>query len=411
MRASTTVILGGGVGGIVAANELRRRLPAVHRIVLVEKNAQHAFSPSFVWVMTGARRPAQIMRPLRALVPPGVEIVQAEARALDLDHQRVAADGISLAYDYLIVALGAELNGNLIPGLSEAADTFYSLSGALRLRQTLESFSGGRVAVVVTRSPYKCPGAPHEAAMLLHELFRRRGLRGKVDLHIFTPEPQPMPDVGPALGQALRGLLAERNIGFHPLHKLVAVNPGSRELVFEEAPSVPYDLVLVVPPHCGPRLTQQAGLADDSGWVPVDPATLATRHERVFAIGDVTALQTPGRWHPEVPLFLPKGGVFAHGQGQIVARRLAAEIAGATPRHVFRGRGFCVVDAGQRRAVAATADFFGVPSPKIRLHQAARVWHCGKVLFEQWWLAPLGFRREILRLMLSLGCGRLGLEM
>lgn len=399
------------MGGIVAANELRRRLPGSHRIVLVEKNTRHAFPPSFVWIMTGTRRAAQVMRPLRSLVHPGVQIVQAEARVLDLEGQRIAADGVSLAYDYLIVALGAELNSDLIPGLSEAAHTFYSLSGALRLRETLETFSGGRVAVVVTRSPYKCPGAPHEAAMLLHELFRRRGLRDKVDLHVFTPEPQPMPDVGPVLGQALRGLLEERGINFHPLHKLLAVNPKTRELVFEGMAPVRYDLAVVVPPHCGPRLTQECGLADATGWVPVDPATLATPHERVFAVGDVTVLPTPGRWQPEVPLFLPKGGVFAHGQGQVVARRIAAEIAGEVPWDVFRGKGFCVVDAGQRRAVAATADFFGVPAPKIRLHRTARVWHCGKVLFEQWWLTPLGLRRETLRLVLSLGCGRLGLEM
>ena len=194
MAGKTILILGGGVGGLVAANELRRLLPAAggHRIVLVERNTQHAFAPSFLWVMTGDRQPAQITRDLRQLVRPGVEIVAAEVQAIDINTRSVQTSAQALNYDYLIIALGAELAPDAMPGLSEGAHTYYTLDGAEKLRDALHSFSGGTIAVVVSALPYKCPGAPHEGAMLIADALRRRGLRDNVKVHLFTPEPLPM---------------------------------------------------------------------------------------------------------------------------------------------------------------------------------------------------------------------------
>jgi sulfide:quinone oxidoreductase len=411
MATATVVILGGGVGGQIAANELRRHLPAPHRVVVVDQFADHAFAPSFTWVMAGLRRPEQVKRPLQRLLAPGVERLEGRVQAIDCATRRVRVDGQALAYDYLLVALGAEMAPDLIPGLREAAHTFYSLEGAIRLSQLLPNFAGGRIAVVICRSPYKCPGAPHEGAMLLHQFFRHRGMRDRVDLQVYSCEPRPMPDTGPEMGAALLGLLEQRGIGFHAEHRLESVDPQRRELHFAGREPVGYDLLLAVPPHQGPQLLQEAGLAGERGWVPVDPLTLATEHERVYALGDVTALRTPGRWQPETPLYLPKGGVFAHGQGLVVARRLAAEITGGRDGQVFGGHGFCVVDVGRCRAVAALADFFAQPQPVLRLFSPSRPWHCGKVLFENWWLTPPGPRKGLLRLALSVGCGRLGLEM
>lgn len=242
MSSKTIVILGGGVGGLVAANELRRHLRREHRIVLVEKNPQHAFAPSFLWLMTGDREPEQITRPVRDLVRPGVEVIQAEAGVIDLPSRRVETSTQTLTYDYLIVALGTELVPETIPGLAEAAYTFYTYDGTLKLRDALQTFNGGTVAVVVSALPYKCPGAPHEGAMLIADLFRKRGLRDKVEMHLFTPEPQPMGVAGPELGNAVKGMLEERGVAFHPLHKLTAVNPQNRELSFEGMDAIRYDL-------------------------------------------------------------------------------------------------------------------------------------------------------------------------
>jgi len=403
MRAQTIVILGGGVGGLVAANELAQRLPFGQRIVLVERAARHAFAPSFLWLMTGKRRAEQITRDLRALVRPGVEIVHAEARGIDLAAGRVNTDGESIAYDHLVLALGAELAPEAIPGLAQAAHTFYTLDGADRLRSELAEFKRGSVAVVVGALPYKCPGAPHEGAMLLADFFRRRGLAGAVDLHLFTPEPQPMPVAGPELGTAVEEMLASRGIAFHPLHKLTAVDPATRELSFEGRPAVRYDLLVAIPPHRGPRLLREAGLANEAGWVPVDRGTLATRHDRVYAIGDVTAIPIPGRWKPDVPLMLPKAGVFAHSHALVVARRIAAQIAGRSTQEEFCGDGYCMLEAGDDLAGFAFGDFFAQPSPQVQLRRIGRSWHLGKVLFERWWLAPFGLRRRVLHLALEFG--------
>ena len=409
ISAARVLVLGGGVGGQVAANELRRRLPASHRVTLVERERRHAFAPSFLWVMTGDRRPDAIVRNLGDLLRPGVELVEAEVVSLDLATRRIGTSGGQLDYDYLVIALGAELAPHLIPGLAERAHTFYTLDGAARLRPALESFTGGTIGVVVSALPYKCPGAPHEGAMLVADYFRQRGRRRGVEVHLFTPEPQPMPVAGPALGAAVRQMLEERDIVFHPLHKLTAVRPGSHELLFDGQAPVPYDLLVAIPPHRAPALLKNTGLANDAGWVPVDRQTLATRDARVYAIGDVTAIPLPGRWKPDVPLMLPKAGVFAHAQALVAARRIAAEIAGTTAPDVFCGDGFCMLEAGEHAAGVAFGDFFAEPSPRVQVRTIGRTWHLGKILFEQWWLAPQGPRRAMLESLIRFGSRALGI--
>lgn len=411
MAGKTIAVLGGGVGGLVAANELRRLLPRQHRVVLVERDLRHAFAPSFLWVMVGDRRPDQIVRDLRTLVRQGVDVVQAEVVGIDPAGGRVETTRQPISYDYLIIALGAELAPEAVAGLEETAHTFYAWDGAARLHQALRAFpeNGGTVAVVVSTVPYKCPGAPHEGAMLIADHFRRRGLRHRVEVHLYTPEPQPMPVAGPDLGEAVKEMLRARGVVFHPFNKLAAVDGRARELLFEGQAPVKFDLLVAIPPHRSPRVVRDAGLINEAGWVPVDRATLRTRYENVYAVGDVTAIPIPGRWKPDAPLMLPKAGVFAHGQAEVVARRIAAEIAGSPASAEFGGNGYCVLEAGEAMAGFAFGDFFAEPSPQVELRRLGRAWHWGKVLFEQWWLSPPGPRREALRLALALGARRLGI--
>lgn len=408
MTGKTVLILGGGIGGLVAANELRRLLPSEHRIVLVEKNPRHAFAPSFLWLMTGDRQPGQITRDVRRLLRPGVELILAEAQAIDLSNRRVQTSAQALNYDYLIVALGAELVPGAIPGLAESAQTYYTFDGATKLRDTLRNFAGGKVAVVVSALPYKCPGAPHEGAMLIANTLRKRGLKDS-EVHLFTPEPQPMPVAEPALGDAVKQMLSDRGVAFHPLHKLTQADPTAREIAFDGKESFRYDLLVAIPPHRGPRVAREAGLTNEAGWISVDRATLQTKHENVYAIGDATAISIPGRWKPDVPMMLPKAGVFAHAQAEVVARRITAEIAGASGRDNFPGIGYCMLEAGESLAGFAYGNFFAEPSPQIDLHKMGKSWHLGKVLFEQWWLSPRGLKRETLRLALLLGGRTLGI--
>jgi sulfide:quinone oxidoreductase len=256
---------------------------------------------------------------------------------------------------------------------------------------------------VVSALPYKCPGAPHEGAILLMDYFRKRGLGNKSEVHLFTPEPQPMPVAGPTLGEVVKQMLTEKGIIFHPQHKLTKVDAAAHELSFDGKDGFQFDLLVAIPPHRGPRIAREAGLTNEAGWIPVNRETLENQHENVYALGDATAISVPGRWKPDVPLMLPKAGVFAHAQAEIVARRIAFEITGVGALDEFPGLGYCMLEAGESLAGFAFGNFFAEPSPQIELRKIGRIWHLGKVLFEQWWLAPYGPRREALRLALTFG--------
>jgi sulfide:quinone oxidoreductase len=293
--------------------------------------------------------------------------------------------------------------------LLESAQTFYTYGGAMKLHETLQTIPGGKVAVVVSALPYKCPGAPHEGAMLIADFYRKRGLNQKVEVHLFTPEPQPMPVAGPALGDAVKQMLGNNGVAFHALHKLTRVDPDAHELHFDGKDAFQYDLLVAIPPHRGSRIAREAGLTNEAGWIPVNRATMQTQYDRVYALGDATAISIPGRWKPDVPLMLPKAGVFAHAQAKVSAQRIAAEIRGWDKLSEFPGVGYCMLEAGESMAGFAFGDFFAEPSPRIELRKIGKTWHLGKVLFEQWWLAPLDLRREALRLSLSLGGKALGI--
>ncbi len=412
MNNKTIVILGGGVGGIVVANELRRKLPHEHKVVLVEKNTEHAFAPSFLWLMTGDRKADKITKPIRTLVRPGVEVTHAEVTGIDIPNRRITTTTQPLNFDYLIVALGAELAPELIPGLTESAFSFYTFEETKRLQQALGKFSGGNIALVVSALPYKCPGAPHEAAMLIADYFRRQGrdgLKDNVNVHLYTPEPQPMPVAGPQLGEAVKQMLTSKGIVFHPLHKLISVDSQNHTLSFDGKESARYDMLIAIPPHRGPRIVREAGLTNEAGWVPVDRSTLKTKYENVYAIGDITAISIPGRWKPDVPMMLPKAGVFAHVQAEIVAHRIVDEINGIVPKAEFCGGGYCMLEAGEGLAGFAFGNFFGEPSPRLELRNIGRAWHLGKVLFEQWWLSPFGIKRSLLGLVINIGGKVLGI--
>jgi sulfide:quinone oxidoreductase len=386
MAGKTIVILGGGVGGLVASNELRKRLGRDHRIVLVDKETRHVFAPSFTWLMLGWRDPHRISRELGLLTKKGIEYVNAEAFEIDPGNRLVKTGAGDFAYDYLIVAPGAELNPRAVPGLSEAAHTPYSLEGSVALRDALKGFDGGKVAVVIAALPFKCPAAPYETALLLEYAFKQRGIRDNVDLRVFTPETLPMPVAGPAVGTAIKQFLDERGIGFHPQHKLSSVDPGKKEIAFENGQKADFDLLVAVPPHRSPEVVRKSVLANEAGWISVDGRTLKTRFENVYALGDVTSISLPGRYRPDAPLPLPKAGVFAHYQASAVADNIASGIQGGTARKEFGGRGYCFLETGRGMAGYGSGNFYGEPQPAVTFGRPNRLWRFAKVLFEKWWL-------------------------
>ncbi len=402
MAGKTILILGGGVGGIVTANALRELLPAAHRILLVDRDAQYVFTPSLLWVMVGWRRPKQITRDLMHMVRPRVEVIRGEAGKIDPDCQTVTVNGIDLGYDYLVIALGAELADRRMPGFAEAAGTPFDLRGASALWSDLQNFEGGRVAVLVSALPYKCPAAPYETALLLDDHLRRRRMRDRCTVEIFTPESLPMGVAGPAMGRAVVDMLEARSIGFHCERNLTHIEPGSKELVFSDRERAPFDLLAGVPPHQPPAVVKDSPLAGATSWIPVDRRTLLTRYPNVYAIGDVTVVELANG------KALPKAGVFAEGQGRTVAHRIAADIQKAIAPAEFNGFGFCWIETGGGSAAFASGQFYGEPDPIVPLPRSGRMWHWGKVLFEKYWLGK-GFSRRVSRLGLQFGARFLGI--
>lgn len=380
LSGQTVAILGGGTGGVVLANTLRRLLGREHRIVVVDRNEHHEFAPSLLWMMLGQRRPEQIRRPLARLQRKGIEVLRAEVQALDLGGRTVQTSQGNLPYDYLVVTLGAETTLDPIPGLAEAGHDLYSVQGVQRLHGALQQFRGGRVVVLVARAPFKCPAAPYEAAMLLESHFRARGIRADIDLSVYTPEPQPMPVAGPALGGAVAGMLQQRGIRYFPKWTVTAVDPGSRQIRFENGESAPFDLLVAVPVHRSPAVVRESGLAGETGWVPVDAGTLQTRIEKVYALGDVTAIKLANG------MMLPKAGVFADAQAEALAQRLADEVDGRLPQRRFDGNGYCFLELGDGMAGYASGNFYAAPNPAVRMRKPGRLLHWGKVAFEKWWL-------------------------
>ncbi len=374
------VVLGGGVGGLVVANTLRRRLDRKHRIIVVDRQAQHVFTPSFLWMMLGWREPQAISRDLARLSRKGIEVVHEEIREIDPVRRRVRTEHQEIVADHLVVSLGAEgwLGG--LPGLAEAGHNLYDLGGTLHLRDALAEFRGGRVAVLIAALPFRCPAAPYEAAMLIEASLRRRGLRERSHVDLYTPETLPMPVAGKALGEAVKGMVEGKGVGFHPQHKLASVDPARRELAFENGVKAGYDLLVVIPPHRCPPVVKGAGLTGETGWVPVDKASLATSHERVFAIGDVTAIKLP------VGLMLPKAGVFAHAEAEVVAHNIAAEVTGQGAHRRFDGVGSCFVEMGNGVAAYAKGNFYAEPAPAMTLRSPSRFWHWSKIYVEKRWL-------------------------
>ena len=372
------VILGGGTGGLVVANRLSRALSRDNNIVLVDREKDHLFNPSLLWLMIGWRNEQQIRKPLSLLGRKGVRFVNAVVEGVDFDNRIVSTSEGDERYDYLVIALGASIFPGRFPGFSEAAFNLYDLSGAKRTRVAMEGFGGGRIVVLVTSTPFKCPAAPYEAALLLSAYFAKG--RRDVQIELVTPEASPMGVAGPEVSNAVVSLLQSRGIRYAPQRQAVKIEPDSREIVFEDGSTLPYDLLVGVPPHGLPPVLEESPVLGESGWVKVNPRTLETDLEGVYALGDATAITLPAG-KP-----LPKAGVFAHFQADVVAENVEARIRGIPPANEFDGRGYCFIELGDGTAGYASGNFYAEPTPAVKLRNPSRLWHWGKVLFEKWWL-------------------------
>jgi sulfide:quinone oxidoreductase len=380
-NSKTVLVLGGGVGGVVTARELRRLLPRAHRVVVVDRESEHLFAPSLLWLMVGHRDAASIRRPLNRLERKGIDVRVGEIERIDPTAKRITIAGHGeLAGDYVVAALGAELDADAIPGLAAAGHNFYTLQGAEAFRDALGDLRSGRIVVLTAAPAYKCPAAPYEAAMLVDAFCRKRGLRGAVEIDVYAAEPAPMGVAGPAVSSAVKQLLSTKRIPYHPEHQVAAVDPTKKLLTFANGAVAEFDLLAYVPPHRVPHVVRESGLVGESGWVPVDRFTLETRFPSVYAIGDVVGIPL------SVGKPLPKAGVFAHGEAEVVANNIAHAITDKGTTKRFNGYGECFIEVGGGKAGFGGGNFYAEPAPVVNLKMPSRRWHFSKVLFEKWWL-------------------------
>jgi sulfide:quinone oxidoreductase len=376
----TVLVLGGGIGGVVAARELRKRLPRQHRIVLIDREREHVFASSLIWLMVGLRKAASIKRPLARLARKGIEVVHGEIENIDLEARSVTVAGQRIAADHIIVSLGAELAPETVPGLVGAGHNFYTLAGAAAFHDALRTLKSGRIVVLTAAPAYKCPAAPYEVAMLVDDFCRKAGTRANVSVEVYAAEPGPMGVAGPALSAAVKQMLEAKGIPYHPEHQIKSVDAPARRLDFASGASAHFDLLAYVPPHRAPRVVRDSGLVGESGWVSVDRHTLETRFAGVYAIGDVVSIPL------KLGKPLPKAGVFAHLEAEVVARNVAAAILGQSGGERFEGHGECFVEIGGGKAAFGAGNFYAEPVPAVALRAPSRWLHLGKVLFEVVWL-------------------------
>ncbi len=331
------VVLGAGFGGLELAASLSEQFGPDLDLTLVDGGDAFVFGFSKLDVMFGKHDQTAVVHPYAALSLPGVRFVNATVQSIDPTAKRVETTAGPLQADVLVVALGAELDPAATPGLLEGGHEFYTVAGAFALRDVLAGFRGGNVVVGVTSTPFKCPPAPSETALLVHDFLRERDVLASSSVTLVMPLPKPVPP-SPDASAALLAAFEKRGIRWCPNRRVASLDPARRVAVLDDGGELPYDLFLGVPVHRAPDVVIDSGLAVD-GWIPVDPRTLETAFADVYAVGDVTSAGTP------------KAGVFAEGQAAIVAHRIAARLRGETATQAYDGRGICYVEVG-RGAVA-----------------------------------------------------------
>jgi sulfide:quinone oxidoreductase len=343
------VVLGAGFGGLELTSILSEKFGDAIDIVLVDKDDSFVFGFSKLDVMFGHEMPEQARHPYLAIVKPGVRFVQTMVRAIDPLARRVETDAGSFEADILVVALGADVDPSLTPGLVEGGNEFYSVAGAEKLRDVLPGFTGGSAIVGVCGAPFKCPPAPSEAALLLHDFLVVRGLRDASEISVVMPFGTPIPP-SPDTSNAILAAFADRGIRYVKDRLVTALDPARKVAVLNDGSEMPYALFLGVPVHRAPAVVAESELAVN-GWIPVDKQTLATRFPGVYAVGDVNSVGTP------------KAGVFAEGAARVAAAGIFAQLEGGEAPAPYAGAGSCYVEFGGHQVGRVDVNFLGGPKP------------------------------------------------
>ena len=354
--ALRVVVLGAGFGGLELTTLLSEAFGTGIDIVLIDKSESFVFGFSKLDVMFGRKPPRAVLHAYGTIVKPGVRFIQTTVRAIDPAAKRVETEAGTFDADVLVVSLGADLDPASTPGLVEGGHEFYSVSGAFALRDVLPQFEGGSAVVGVTGKSFKCPPAPSETALLLHDYLTARRRRGSADITLVMPFGTPIPP-SPDTSQAILGAFAERGIRFVKDNLVTSVDAEKRRVTLSDGSDLPCDLLLGIPVHRVPHVVVESGLAAQPfDWVPVNKQTLETKFPGVYAVGDVNGVGTP------------KAGVFAEGAARVVAASIVAQhLGGASPK-AYEGAGSCYVEFGHDQVGRVDVDFLSGPKPTGVFH-------------------------------------------
>jgi sulfide:quinone oxidoreductase len=355
MATPRVTILGAGFAGLELSTLLSEALGDGVQVTLIDQSDAFVFGFSKLDVMFGRTTLDAVRMPYRHFAKPGVRLLRESVRAIDPETRRVTTDVGTHECDYLVVALGADYDIGATPGL-ENANEFYTVAGANRLRDVLPRFSKGHAVVGVCGAPYKCPPAPSECALMLHDMLASRGVREQCEITLVLPLSSPVPP-SPETSHALIDAFAERGIRFMPNRRVSAVDVQCRVATLDDGSELAWDLFLGVPKHRAPDVVRAAGMTADDGWVPVNPRTLETRFANVYAAGDIANTGTP------------KAGVFAEGAAKAVASAIVARIQGDGEAKLYDGAGTCYIEFGGGRIGRVDVDFFSGPKPTGSYHE------------------------------------------
>jgi len=343
------LVLGAGFGGLELSTILSEEIGDRIDLTLIDKNDTFYFGFSKFDVMFGHKTSDAVKLSYKRIVKPGVKFCQETIINIDPLAKRVTTNNATYDADILVIALGADYDPGATPGLAEGGNEFYSLKGAERLREVLPTFSSGKVVVGVCGAPFKCPPAPSEAALLMHDYLVKRGIRNQCEVSLVMPFGLPIPP-SPDTSKALLHAFRERNIQFIPKHLIKAIDPKRHVAISDDGTEIPFDLFLGIPKHRAPDAVEKSGITVN-GWIPVERTNLKTKYPGVYAIGDVTSVGTP------------KAGVFAEGAAKVAAKTIIAELEKREEPSPYKGDGICYVEFGDGLVGKVNVDFFSGPSP------------------------------------------------
>jgi len=351
------VVLGAGFGGLELTTILSERIGKYIDLTLIDQNDSFYFGFSKLDVMFGRKSSEKVKISYSNIVKPGVKFHQETTTAIDPETKSVTTNKGKYQADILVVALGADYNIDATPGLAEGGHEFYSLTGAERVGKILPAFKEGHAIIGVTSTPFKCPPAPSEAALLLHEYLIRQGVRKDCKISLVIPFTLPIP---PSLGssKALLKAFAERDINYIPENMVESIDPLRKIALLDDGTELSFDLFLGIPEHVVPEVVSQSGMTV-SGWIPVDRKSLKTRYPKVYAIGDVASAG------------VPKAGMFAEGAARVAAESIIAEFKEEEFSLPYDGKGTCYIQFGQNKVGRVDVDFFSGPSAKGVFYEAS----------------------------------------